>query len=117
MAEKKITKVEMFKAIIEEVKGNADMVAFCEHEIELIERKTAKVTKKDKEKKAVDEAIANVILSTMAVERTVTEFIKGTPELAEFSTQKLVPILTALVKEGKVVKEIKKGKSLYTVIA
>ena len=38
---KKMTKVEMFSAIREVVSENAEMVAFIDHEIELISKKAA----------------------------------------------------------------------------
>ena len=42
--EKKMTKIEMFSAIREVVSENAEMVAFIDHEIELISKKAASKT-------------------------------------------------------------------------
>lgn len=45
MAEKKITKKERFEELKEIVKDNPDLVAFIDHEIELLSRKASKSAK------------------------------------------------------------------------
>ena len=62
---KKMTKVEMFSAIREVVSENAEMVAFIDHEIELISKKAAskkevKIAIQFADKNYTSEDLANI---------------------------------------------------------
>lgn len=120
--EKKLTKVEKFamvKAILEGVESeNRDMlIEFVDHEVELLAGKgKSENTKKAKE---IAESM-NVVFSalvTIGKPVTVTELIKGSPELAEFSNQKVSAMLKKLVDQGTVVKTPEKKVSYFSVVA
>ena len=111
--EKKMTKVEMFNAIKEVVADNQEMVAFIEHEIELLQKKSAnkKPTKTQEENKS----LKNEILSVLSDEgMTVTEIQKKSEILGEVSNQKVSALLRQLVEVGAVEKTIEKKKSFFS---
>jgi len=111
--EKKMTKVEMFNAIKEVVANNEEMVAFIEHEIELLQKKSAnkKPTKTQEENKS----LKNEILSVLSDEgMTVTEIQKKSEILGEVSNQKVSALLRQLVEVGAVEKTTEKKKSFFS---
>ena len=113
---KKMTKREMFVAMLNKYAFTAEEVAFIEHEIELLNKK------KSGERKPTAVQIANeglkvAILSFMAEHPaqifTVSELIKEVPELAGLTTQKVSPLMGQLVDSLKVVKIVEKRKSYF----
>lgn len=117
---KKVTKKDNFKALLEltEVKTNKNFVEFIEKEIANLEKKSAsngKLTKNQEANIALAETVFKVLESESKA-MTVSEIQKASAELAEFSNQKLSAILNRnLVAEGKVIKTIEKGKTLFAV--
>lgn len=108
-----MTKVEMFNAIKEVVANNEEMVAFIEHEIELLQKKSAnkKPTKTQEENKS----LKNEILSVLSDEgMTVTEIQKKSEILGEVSNQKVSALLRQLVEVGAVEKTTEKKKSFFS---
>ncbi|MBR6551639.1 MAG: hypothetical protein IKT89_02245, partial [Clostridia bacterium] len=69
--EKKMTKKEMFAQVIALAQGEeisvevAEIVAFAQKEIELLDRKKSSKSKKEKEKDALDEKIKDAILEIL----------------------------------------------------
>ena len=113
--EKKMTKKEMFAMIMEEVKGNAEMVAFLEHEIELLNKKKGSAnSKKEEEQKAVMELI-RIRLKAIAKPVTVSELQFADGELAKLSNQKISAMLKKMVDNGEVVKTIEKKVSYFSI--
>ena len=119
MAEKKMTKRDFYNAFlkIEEIKNNPDYVAFCEHEIELLEKKNSA----EKKPTATQKENANLkiaIVTNMAPNRlyTITEMIKEFPELSDLTNQKVSAIIRQLKDEGKVEKIEDKRKSYFRVV-
>ena len=113
--EKKMTKKEMFAMIMEEVKGNAEMVAFLEHEIELLNKKKGSAnSKKEEEQKAVMELI-RIRLKAIAKPVTVSELQFADVELAKLSNQKISAMLKKMVDNGEVVKTIEKKVSYFSI--
>ena len=111
----KITKREMFNAIREVVADNVDMVAFIDHEIELLDKKSNK--KQTTAKQIENEGIKSVILSVLTSEgMTVSEIQAKSEELSKFSNQKITALLKQLVDNGEVVKFIDKKKSYFSII-
>ena len=111
--EKKMTKVEMFNAIKEVVADNQEMVAFIEHEIELLQKKST--NRKPTKTQAENESLKNEILSTLTDEgMTVTEIQKKSEILGEVSNQKVSALLRQLVEVGAVEKTIEKKKSFFS---
>ena len=111
--EKKITKKEMFAQIREVVADNADMVAFIDHEIELLNKKSS--AKKPTATQVANEGIKDTILGVLGTDgMTVSEVIASSDDLAGLSNQKISALLKQLVTEGKAVKGTDKKKSVFT---
>ena len=117
--EKKITKKEMFAMLleIEEVKENKEMVAFIEHEIELLNKKSSK-SGSTKTQKENEEIKANLILELLEIGKavTITEFQKASEYASQFSNQKISALFRQLEKDNEIEKTIVKGKSYFSVI-
>ncbi len=108
-----MTKVEMFNAIKEVVADNQEMVAFIEHEIELLQKKST--NRKPTKTQAENESLKNEILSTLTDKgMTVTEIQKKSEILGEVSNQKVSALLRQLVEVGAVEKTIEKKKSFFS---
>ena len=114
MANKK-TKREFFGEIKEIVKGNAELVAFIDHELELLNKKTsAKSTKVNTEQVELMGKIVNA-LNKIGRSVTISELQKENAEMAEYSNQKLSAMLKKLVDNKQVTKMVDKKKSYFMV--
>ena len=115
--EKKMTKKEMFNLIANAMKENNDVVAFCNHEIELLEKKTSKSgqTKTQKENAILIERVFSA-LATVGRPVTITELQTEVVEMSNYSNQKLSALLKKLVDCGRVVKTIDKKKSYFSIV-
>lgn len=114
MANKK-TKREFFGEIKEIVKGNAELVAFIDHELELLNKKTsAKSTKVNTEQVELMKKIVDA-LNKIGRSVTISELQKENAEMAEYSNQKLSAMLKKLVDNKQVTKMIDKKKSYFMV--
>lgn len=118
MAEKKITKKELFGRLLEinEVAHNEDLTNFINHEIELLNKKATKTgtTKTQKENEDIKTKIINALVE-IAVPTTITDLQKNNEELAEYSNQKLSALLKQLVETKQVVKTTDKKKSYFSI--
>ena len=95
----------MFETIlrISAIAENADLKAFIEHEIELLNKK------KSSEKKPTTRQTENAILKKVITEyliksgthQSIKDIQKNIPELHELSCQRITALLTALYDEGK----------------
>lgn len=116
--EKKMTKRDYFNEIknLEEVQDRPDLVAFIEHELELLTRKNSG-EKKPTALQTANEELKDAICKGMEVDRayTVSELIKEIPECDGLSTSKVSSMVNQLVKEERVVKTTEKRKSYFTV--
>ena len=110
----KITKKEMFTMIKAQVKDNAEMVAFIDHEIELLDKKASnkKATKTQEANIGIKATILTVLEG--AEPMTVTEMQGASAELGELSNQKVSALVRQLVEAGKVVKTIDKKVSRFS---
>ena len=110
----KITKKEMFTRIKAQVKDNAEMVAFIDHEIELLDKKAS--NKKATKTQEANIGIKSTILAVLegAKPMTVTEMQGASAELGELSNQKVSALVRQLVEAGKVVKTIDKKVSRFS---
>ena len=110
--EKKITKKEMFAQIREVVADNADMVAFIDHEIELLSKKSG--SRKPTANQVANEGLKEVILANLTSEgMTASEVLASATDFEGMSNQKISALLKQLVNEGKVVKTSDKKKSIF----
>ena len=113
MANKK-TKRDLFLEIREVVAGNEELVAFVDHELELLDKKAStKSTKVNEEQVALMEKIVNA-LNEIGRSVTISELQKENAEMAEYSNQKLSAMLKKLVDNKQVTKMVDKKKSYFT---
>lgn len=117
MANKKITKRDRFNALLNmaEVKANPDMVAFIEHELELLEKKNS-AEKKPTAQQTANEAIKSAIVEAMEANRlyTVTEIQKSVAECADLSNQRVSALLRQLKDDGVIVRTEDKRKAYFS---
>ena len=112
----KMTKREMFEMIKGVCANDIRIVEFCEHEIELLNRKSSKntQTKTQIENENIKGVIVNA-LTEVAEPVTITELQEFNTEMANYSNQKLSALLKQLVESNEVVKTVDKKKSYFTV--
>ena len=114
----KMTKVQMFEAIkaVEAVSANEEMVAFINHEIELLNKKSAnkKATKTQEENVSIKEEILSVLTTEGA---TVTDIQSKSEKLSALSNQRVSALLRQLIESGEVVKSTDKKKSYFALVA
>lgn len=110
----KITKKEMFTMIKAQVEDNAEMVAFIDHEIELLEKKARnkKATKTQEENVGIKSTILLVLKGGKSM--TITEMQGASAELGKLSNQKVSALVRQLVGSGEVVKTIDKKVSRFS---
>ena len=119
--EKKMTKKEMFTLIATLLASNENVVEFCNHEIELLEKKKSNGNAKANEKMEKSVEIVYNALVGVGKAVAVSELIAETDltELANesgvVSTQKVSALLKKLVDSGKVEKYTEKKKTYFKV--
>lgn len=117
---KKITKKDRFNELLNlaDVKANAELVKFIEHEIDLLNRKSSA----GGEKKLTPVQIANEtfkenILNGMKPNRlyTISELQKEIPAIAsaELSNQRVSALVKQLKEDNKVMRTEEKGKAYF----
>lgn len=111
----KKTKRDLFLEVREVVAGNEELVAFVDHELELLDKKAStKSTKVNDEQVALMDKIVNV-LNEIGRSVTISELQKENAEMAEYSNQKLSAMLKKLVDNKQVTKMVDKKKSYFMV--
>lgn len=117
MTTKKITKRDRFNALlaIPAVKADPDMVAFIEHELELLAKKNS-ADKKPTAQQTANEAIKSAIVEAMEADRlyTVTEIQKSVEACADLSNQRVSALLRQLKDDGLVVRTEDKRKAYFS---
>lgn len=116
MAEKKLTKKEYFGMIREIVIDNPELVAFIDHEIELVTKKNSSTTptKLQIENESIMKSIISA-LTEIARPVTISELQSLNVNMANYSNQKLSALLKKLVDNGSVIKTSDKKKSLFSI--
>lgn len=93
------------------------IVDFCNHEIELLDKKhssgSRKPTKTQVENEGHKATIMEILINATAP-MTIKEIQSNAPSLAEFSTSKMSALLTQLVKENKIEKTYEKKVPHYS---
>lgn len=114
-----MTKREMFVAIanVAEVAANAEMVAFLNHQIELLDNRKSSgskgMTKVQKENEVIKETIIEV-LTDIGHAVTITEMLKD-DRLSDYSNQKMSALLRQLCEAKRVIKSKDKKTTLFEV--
>ena len=125
--EKKMTKKEMFAQVIALAQGEeisvevAEIVAFAQKEIELLDRKKSSKSKKEKEKDALDEKIKDAILEVLdgAEPMSASEILKAlSAEFEDLSIQKVSALLKKMCEEEDAIVEkfTEKRKSWFRLV-
>ena len=122
--EKKLTKKDYFEMIKGICADRADIVDFCNHEIELLSRKNSKsgATKTQKE----NEIVANMLIEELAkIGKPITitdlmntsDIVKGyiLENGNNLTNQKISAIFKQLVESQKIVKVVDKKKSYFSI--
>lgn len=110
-----MTKREMFAHIASVNSADAEIVDFCNHQIELLD--TRKVSKTPtKTQKANEGLIEQIALDLAKFDKsvTVTELLAGGEGLEGLSNQKVSALLRKMVESGQVVKTMEKKKALFS---
>ena len=118
MATKK-TVVEMYEEIMAIDGLTEEHKAFLAKRIEITKKKNAgggEPTPKQKEKMAKDAELRDKVVNAMSegVGYNVGDLVKLVADPSIVSSQKMTPLLTTLVTEGRVVKATVKGRSVYS---
>lgn len=119
---KKMTKKDYFNALlnIPEVGTNSELVAFIDHELELLERKSEKKSenKKPTATQIENEKLKNAILEYMkpGVIYTIKELLENIEDCDGFSTPKMSSLLHGLAKEEKVERVEEKRKIYWKLV-
>ena len=112
----KVTKRERFEQIKSLVSDNEELVAFIDHEIELLDKKNSRSGKPTKTQ-VENETIKNTIFNTLQIAgkpMTVTQLL-ATEELNGLSNQKVSALLTQLRDVNKVVRTVEKKVAYYSI--
>ncbi len=111
--EKKITKAQMFAQIREVVADNADMVAFIDHEIELLSKKSG--SKKPTATQVANEELKATILTVLEGSdgMTASEVLAASADFDGMSNQKISALLRQLVLDNAVVKDTSTKRTLF----
>ena len=116
---RKPTKRDHFNALlaIPAVAENADLVAFIEHEVELLDRKNT-AERKPTPKQVENASFKSDILAWMepAVKYLSADVAKGVPSIvaAGVSVNRVTPMLTQLVNDGALIRIEEKRKNYYS---
>ena len=108
----KMTKKDYFKMAIAET-SNAELIAFFNHEIELLERKNSSGSKAPSKTQVANENLKSEILNLMATDTkyTVTEIDKL---MGIDSPNKTNALVKQLKDSGLVVRTVEKGRAYFT---
>ena len=122
--EKRLTKKDYFEMIKGVCADRADIVDFCNHEIELLSRKNSKsgATKTQKE----NEIVANMLIEELAKVGkpiTITDLMNTSDIVKNYTlengnnltNQKISAIFKQLVESQKIVKVVDKKKSYFSI--
>lgn len=112
-----MTKREMFAEIRNIVADNAEMVAFIDHEIELLDRKSSSPKKPTKTQIENDGFKAEIVayLTTVDTPKTIKELQAEIPSIGGLTNQRITHMLTDLVKAETLTKEYVKKTPYYSV--
>lgn len=117
-----MTKKEMF-AVIRDVISSApadntdEMLAFIDHEVELLNKKASSARKPTKTQIENEGFKATIVAYLTEVDtlKCIKEIQSEVPEVSELSNQRITHLLTDLVKSGTLTKEYVKKTPFYCI--
>ena len=101
----KMTKKDFYNVIKDAMADNADVVAFCDNEIALLEKKAAKAKATAAAKKAEGDALTDAVFAVLTDEVQSTADIAAQIDGPDVTVAKCSYRLTQLVKNQKAIKE------------
>ena len=112
-----MTKKEMFVEIRNIVADNEEMVAFIDHEIELLERKSKSPKKPTKTQIENDAFKAEIVayLTEVDTSKTIKELQAEIPSIGGLTNQRITHMLTDLVKAEMLTKEYVKKTPYFSI--
>ena len=109
------TKKEMFNFIKSKMADDAEVVASCDHELELLERKNS-AERKPTVNQLDNKKIKKVVLEKIGTNSyTITEIIKNVladTEWADLTCSRMTAIATQMAEDGDLIREVIKRKAL-----
>ena len=111
------TKREMFVAIRNAVADNEEMVTFLNKEIALLEKKSnnRKPTKTQTENEKYRAQLLDYLREVQTI-KTIKEMQTEIPGFNELKVQRITPMLTALINDGKITRNYVKKVPYYSAI-
>ena len=110
------TKREYFAELKAIVSENSDLVAFIDHEVELLDKKNS-APKKPTAKQVENEHIKDFILAHLVEPMTVSEMLKGFlkdfPAEKELSNQRVTAVIKQLVEDNSLVRTVVKRTAYF----
>ena len=113
-----MTKREMFAEIRKAVIDNAEMVAFIDHEVELLDNKRS-ASKKPTKTQIENEGYKSALVEYFArvdSPKTIKEIQAEMPEMAPLTNQRITHLLSDLIKSETVVKNYVKKVPYFSII-
>jgi uncharacterized protein (DUF885 family) len=101
----KMTKTQMFEMIKELLADNAEVVEFCDAQIEALANKAAKAKAKAAEKRAAGDELYAAVVACLTSEGQTREDILNQVEGEDLSVAKIGARLTQAIKNGVAVKD------------
>ena len=108
------TKREYFTELKGIVSANSELVAFIDHELELLDKKNS-APKNPTQKQVDNEKFKNIILDNIGEKSmTVSEIQKDILGTYDLSNQRVSAIVTQLVEDNALVRTVVKRKAYFT---
>ena len=113
--QKKMTKAQMFKQIMDTYPLTDAEKEFVQHELELLAKKNS-AEKKPTAQQVANDGIKSAIIESMenGVAYTITDIIKSVPACAELTNQRVSALMRQLVESGAVIRTEDKRKAYFT---
>lgn len=117
MANKKTTKREYYELIKSKLADNAEIVAFCDHEIELLDnrKKTTDGEKKLTPKQKENLALVATILDNMELDTiySISDMQRKIEVCKELTNQKISSLIRQAMSDGTIERVEVKGKAFF----
>ena len=117
MANKKTTKREYYELIKSKLADNAEILAFCDHEIELLDnrKKTVDGEKKLTPKQKENLALVATILDNMEVDTiySISDMQRKIEVCKELTNQKISSLIRQAMSDGTIERVEVKGKAFF----
>lgn len=123
---KRVTKAMYYTDIIALLKGEEPTngtdtdaaIEFINKQMEQLAKKNSKNPEKTTAKQELDMQLSERIIEYLLIqteEKTCTDIFRDVPELADYSTSKVASLVNKLMADGRVKKDVRKGRSVYSI--